>query len=946
MLFVHINEIMVEGRSLVLQPGESLSDAVPVGQPVEFSLAQALVDLRDADFARLKQKPAAQNVVMLRLEDIPADSALRIEGTVTRIIQGVKRNRHEGYGGVIKYIQSGTEGEGEDTTETGGQGEASGVDGVDGTKVEGAAAAKFVGFEGSDLDGNCPVVKVGDQVSFVLKNSSLATDPPKRAHGVLLVKPASSSGPVPPTGGGESKTRTQGVVCKLSLSRFGFIRAVDAEKQVFFHMDEVPAESQETLCVGSEVSFQVCDDYRTGKKIARSLIELPKGTISFEDKCGRFTGTIVRPAVAPRIQGVADGLVQFEAPEPEGEEEGGAAGAAEGGERPKVEVLFGTHCIDDPRLRLGPGDVVSFDCLQNKATRSRRITRVELVRRAEGRPGDEARSGEGQEQGGGEGRSPGRSLGRLTAIKKSFGFIRSVTEVADIFFHFDNLHEGVDRSMLSPGMDVEFTLKVDPVNNRTHAVQVSLAPKGTVVFEAVGDEVFCGVVVESASKGQSGLVRAEIDGQTAHLPFSFGEVEDPRMNPRVDEMVQFRVITDVKRERAAEAIGKEGLGRRATGVHLAPRPGKVLDIVGSYGFIQCKISAEELAVRLKKPQNFHSDELPPHAGLDTSALTASEGGEAEAPPAAPAAQGPLSGTDRGRVFFHETAVLGGAKLSPGDEVEFVLATTLYKDKYDLNARAVRRTKVAGEMKSEARPDSLKFTGGRKGVAMATPQMRLAKGPDGTPGFHPGRGRRLSPPPGTHESPPGLALGEVSSRTPPPSTEELIPLSPVSLEEAGPVAGDMSLGGGDPASGGSQMTNGSLSEAQLAQIIETALAEQAARFEQERIVAATHAAQETRTMRAQLSDLQSVVTAMREDSELRRVANSTRLGGTGNQSAGEISTILPPPTSDPHPGIAGSPLTMQSPIFIRGPDGELQEVSDDMVRELAKRIALGEAQASD
>lgn len=878
MLFFHTNNITIEGRPMFLRREESLSEAVPVGQEVEFSLPQALVDLRDDDFARIKQKPAAQNVVMLQREEVPADSELRIEGTVSREVRGSKRNRHEGYGGVIKYIPSGGEGGDEVTAETGGQGEASGGDGVDGAEVEVTAASKFIEFEGSDLHADCPVLRVGDKVNFLLKQNSLAVGPRKRAHDVLIVRPTISSGlmiasdlevPVPLAGGGESRARSQGVVCKLSgtaggRKRFGFIKVVDTEKQLFFHMDEVRAESLETLRVGSEVTFQLADDPRTGKKCAQCLKELPKGTISFEDKCGRFTGIVVRPAAAPRSQAVNDGLVQFEEPAPEGEEEGGAAGAAEGR---KLEVLFGTYCIDDPRLRLGPGDVVSFDCFQNKASRSRRIDRVELVRRAAGRIEDEAHSGGEHEQGEGEPRvrvqSPERSLGRLTNLKKNFGFIRSVTEMAEIFFHFDNLQEGTDRSMLSPGLDVEFTLKVDPFNNRTHAVQVSLAPKGSVVFEAVGDEAIRGVVVESASKAKSGLVRAEIDGQTDHLPFSFGDVEDSRLNPRVDEVVLFRVITDVKRERAAEAIGKVGLGRRATGLHLAPRPGKIVDIVGSYGFIQCKISAEELSVRLKKPpceqEDDHSDEPPATAGSDAATPTASdapEGGEAEAPPAAPAAEAPFSmpSTDRGtRIFFHETGVLGGVKLAPGDEVEFILSSSFSKKtkKYDLIGRSVRLTKAASEIKSEVRPDSLKFTGGLKGVSMATPQMRLAKGPDGTPGFHPGRGRRLSPPPGTHESPSAraaaLALGEVPSRTLPPSTEEFIPLSPVSLEEAGPAAGD-----------------------------------------------------------------------------------------------------LPPPTSDPPPAIAkdaASPSTSRQPLYFRGPNGDLQEVSDEMLQWLARGIAIGESQAS-
>ena len=219
MLFFHTNNITIEGRPMFLRREESLSEAVPVGQEVEFSLPQALVDLRDDDFARIKQKPAAQNVVMLQREEVPADSELRIEGTVSREVRGSKRNRHEGYGGVIKYIPSGGEGGDEVTAETGGQGEASGGDGVDGAEVEVTAASKFIEFEGSDLHADCPVLRVGDKVNFLLKQNSLAVGPRKRAHDVLIVRPTISSGlmiasdlevPVPLAGGGSQEPEVRG----------------------------------------------------------------------------------------------------------------------------------------------------------------------------------------------------------------------------------------------------------------------------------------------------------------------------------------------------------------------------------------------------------------------------------------------------------------------------------------------------------------------------------------------------------------------------------------------------------------------------------------------------------------------------------------------------------------------------------------------------------------
>ena len=811
--FIHGNQVLLERDRHLEETDDfsgrrhhaaSVDEVMQVGNEVEFSVPQVLVDLNNEDFARLSQKPAALSVVLLAKESVPVEDPRRVEGVVSKVLQCGKRNILEAYGGCIKYVPDDSEGdvagaetqeegqeegEGEGAGEGEGKGGRMGEDAAVGSKekeVDGNVTSREleISFEGSDLcDVSGARLDVGSCVSFVLQKDS------KWAHGVLLV----GQGACPDPAESILPQAGQGVVCMISHNRYGFIRTEDSEQQLFFHMDDVPAESQETMSVGSEVSFFRRDDRnRTGKKIARNLRVLPKGTISYEDNCGHFTGTILRLAVAPRSKGVDDGLVEFFKPAQEDIEQskegateeltgGGEKSSTEGpGIEQRIEVLYGTHCIDDPRLRLSPGDTISFQCFQNKATRRRRIARIELVKKGSGA----------------EDSTPELSLGRLSTLKKTFGFIQSVSEIAEIFFHFDNLAEGVDRSILAPGMDVQFLLSTDP-STRTVALQVAPVPKGTAVFESEHDEVLHGVVTEQAFPRGSGLVRAEVDGQDAHLPFSYGDVLEPRnFNPRVGEHVEFRIITDLKRERAAEAIGKQGLGRRATSVQLAPRPGRVLDIVGSYGFIQCRLSAEELAVR-NEPATSGDPEVEgpaPGGGASPSPTPAADNAaDAEKPPplSAPASSATASGsTDKGRVFFHETAVLDGVRLAPGDEVEFVLRSVMYKNKRELNALSVRRVTVAAEVQPEARPESMKFTGGRRGVSKATPQMRLAKGPDGTPGFHPGRGRRLNPPPGVLESLPSLALGEAPA-TPaaaPPAPEEVAALpspSPAARGEPAP-----------------------------------------------------------------------------------------------------------------------------------------------------------------
>ena len=114
------------------------------------------------------------------------------------------------------------------------------------------------------------------------------------------------------------------------------------------------------------------------------------------------------------------------------------------------------------------------------------------------------------------------------------------------------------------------------------------------------------VVVKMFYKGQyssgpngnrPGLIEATIDGQKASLPYGINDLDDNRLKPNVDELVTFRIATDVKREKASAAAGKPGLGRRAVKVALKPRQGRVVATKNGYGFIEFQLTALDLALR-------------------------------------------------------------------------------------------------------------------------------------------------------------------------------------------------------------------------------------------------------------------------------------------------------------------------------------------------------------
>ncbi|KAI9918727.1 hypothetical protein PsorP6_012244 [Peronosclerospora sorghi] len=59
---------------------------------------------------------------------------------------------------------------------------------------------------------------------------------------------------------------------------FGFVRSMEREGDLFFHMSEAPVDIQ----LQDEVEFRVKYNQRSDKEMACHLVVLPKGTIQME----------------------------------------------------------------------------------------------------------------------------------------------------------------------------------------------------------------------------------------------------------------------------------------------------------------------------------------------------------------------------------------------------------------------------------------------------------------------------------------------------------------------------------------------------------------------------------------------------------------------------------------------------------------------------------------
>lgn len=424
-------------------------------------------------------------------------------------------------------------------------------------------------------------------------------------------------------------------------------------------------------------------------------------------------------------------------------------------------------------VQLQEGDTVDFQVAINVTTRARRALSIRLLARAGGQsPALSQRQHQHDDP------TRGRQLGRVTLLKKEFGFIRQMERPGDMFFHFSQL-DGIAVDEVKVGDDVEYCVKRDR-EGKLSAVQVRRAQPGAVVFDVVSDEVIRGVVLEKPIPSKqylqsSGVVEYRVggpEGPPVRLSFASSEVAGGQALKPGDH-VTFRVATNLQAAKAAAQASVPAAnifaGKRAVQVAVVRPPGIVATVnrERQFGFITY---SDPGTVPTPVPDKKKAGDGPNAAAADVpvaapatgsaGSKAASEDGGAEAAMSAKgsgeaggdAPPGLQQPPEKQRIFFHFNEVAGNVALKPDDEVLFVLHTNLKNG--EINACRVKRTKEAPEPverplkpKKEAappvstvNPNKLRLTGNlQKNTAYAKP--RIAKGPDGTAGFT----RRRTPP---------------------------------------------------------------------------------------------------------------------------------------------------------------------------------------------------------
>eukprot|EP00731_Ephydatia_muelleri_P017162 Em0010g260a len=331
----------------------------------------------------------------------------------------------------------------------------------------------FVPYAFTDVNDDREIHR-GDEVSFYMARNKRTTA--LRARLVRLVQSAKVE-------------KIQGIVKTLKDS-FGFIERADEAKDIFFHKSELTPGCEEEICVGAYVEFVVQD--RQGKEVATQLKVLPPGSVQFDDiGSDTLEGVIKKPLIRSFTHGHAKEIEPIP---------GQIIYISDGN---IAQTLPYTEQDQLGTYTMLSGDTVTFNLAVRRRNGAQRATNVGVLKMIEKNMNG----------------SNLREKGIVATLRDGFGFIRCVSRVDKLFFHFSEVIDIVSgEHQLAQHDEVEFSVGKDHTQERLHATRITICDPGTVQFEQVSDEVYQGrVELELADR---------VVAETHHRPFKIQYTSD------------------------------------------------------------------------------------------------------------------------------------------------------------------------------------------------------------------------------------------------------------------------------------------------------------------------------------------------------------------------------------------------------------------------------------
>jgi len=193
-------------------------------------------------------------------------------------------------------------------------------------------------------------------------------------------------------------------------------------------------------------------------------------------------------------------------------------------------------------------------------------------------------------------------MGVICLLKDNYGFVRCSEREEDIFFHCtslippqplssEELHAFI--TSIRVGNEVSFHVVNDPRTGKLSAVNLSLLPKGSVVFTDTIQERIRGIILKEISEHSDDndfgvLAYRTTEDTVEQLRFSNVDLDEPRVPLAPEDEVEFDVVYNrrFKGKCAAHVVLVRFGGDRQTGIIHSVKDG--------FGFIRCCDSPRSL----------------------------------------------------------------------------------------------------------------------------------------------------------------------------------------------------------------------------------------------------------------------------------------------------------------------------------------------------------------
>ena len=351
--------------------------------------------------------------------------------------------------------------------------------------------------------------------------------------------------------------RETGIIERL-MENYGFIACCERDATVFFHKSQFMGP--EALKVGMEVEFEVGTDKKNGKLIARRLIMLPKGSVSFEIVTpDKLFGHVIQEA----IQSMSPTkTLQKRIPNSPYSPKNGQIVVNQSGESFFIPY-DASDIVNNQGLK--KGDKVSFYIAVDKRTHTtmaRRLIVVEPV-------------------------LPPFLRGVISSLRSSYGFIDREDIVDEVYFHFSEFQGNINAvTLLTP---VEFVPVMS--GGKLQATQVKLLSPESVVIKEISKEVYKGTVTmlpvpngkqKHVTTRNGEIISDNLAGM--RLDFSQNDMVN-KYTLKEGDLVSFHVMSDKRNQNKwATQVTLEEMIDSDT---KSRESGIVVTVKDGYAFIRC-----------------------------------------------------------------------------------------------------------------------------------------------------------------------------------------------------------------------------------------------------------------------------------------------------------------------------------------------------------------------